>query len=239
MEFNEELAGRISAIAAVARTGLAWSPELYERERYERILELTAELADLLVNGANPSPTELAEDLRKGWLSLVTPGAPGYATPKVSTGAACFDAQGRILLGKRGDSGIWFIPTGWQEVGLSPAENVVKEVREETGILCRPVRLIGVRDTRLHRRGPTDNISTNPATIHNIALTFLCEALSSEIKLHPKETQAANFFTEEEAYGQVNDFSKSFIGQLFQVYRGEITETYFDPLPEGYLSKFQ
>lgn len=239
MEFNEELAGRISAIAAVARTGLAWSPELYERERYERILELTAELADLLVSGAIPSPTALAEDLRKGWLALVTPGAAGYATPKISTGAACFDAQGQLLLGKRGDTGIWFIPTGWQEVGLTPAENVVKEVREETGILCRPVRLYAVRDTRLHRRSPSDNISANPSTIHNIALTFLCEALSSEIKLHPKETQAADFFTEEEAYQQVNDFSRAFIAQCFQAYRGELTDTYFDPIPENYLSKFE
>lgn len=230
MELNEEVASRVSAIAAIARTGLAWSPELYERERYERILELTAQMAELLTGGLEASSPTLAEDLRKGWLALVTPGSAGYVTPKVSTGAAVFDAQGRILLGKRGDSSIWFIPTGWQEVGLTPAENVVKEVREETGIECRPVRLIGVRDTRLHRRGPTDTITANPSVIHNIALTFLCEALSSEIKLHPKETLDAGFFSEEEAYKTVTQFSIPFIKQCFAAWQGELTP-YFDPLP--------
>src|SRR5690349_7854444 len=128
MEPIEELAARVSAIAAVARTGLAWSEALYERERYERILQLTAEMAEILSGGIEPPAAPLADELRQGWLSLVTPGAAGYVTPKVSTGAMCFDSENRILLGKRGDSGLWFIPTGWQEVGLTPAENIVKEV---------------------------------------------------------------------------------------------------------------
>ena len=109
MELNEELAARVSAVAAVARTGLAWSSELYERERYERILDLTAQMAQLLTTTINDTSPLIAEELKQGWLALVTPGAPGYVTPKVSTGAACFDSEGRILLGKRGDSGLWFI----------------------------------------------------------------------------------------------------------------------------------
>lgn len=220
MEPIEELAARISAIASVARTGLAWSEQLYERERYERILGLTAEMAEILSNTVDLPDTSMAEQLKQGWLSLVTPGASGYVTPKISTGAMCFDTEGRILLGKRGDSGLWFIPTGWQEVGLTPAENIVKEVREETGIECRPVRLIGVRDTRLQR-------GSNPA-IHNIALTFLCEALSSEIKLHPLETLEAGFFTEEEALKIVPARVVPLLEQAFSAWRGDLTEPFFD-----------
>lgn len=220
MEPIEELAARISAIAAVARTGLAWSEQLYERERYERILQLAAEMAEILSGGIEPPGAPLSEELKQGWLSLVTPGAPGYVTPKISTGAMCFDSEGRILLGKRGDSGLWFIPTGWQEVGLTPAENVVKEVREETGIACRPIRLIGVRDTRLQR-------GSNPA-IHNIALTFLCEALSDEIKPHPLETLEAGFFTQEEALKIVPGRVVPLLEHGFAAWRGEVTEPYFD-----------
>jgi ADP-ribose pyrophosphatase YjhB (NUDIX family) len=230
MELSEELASRLSAIAAVARTGLAWSPELYERERYERILELAAQMATILTENAVDTPPLVAEELKMGWLAQVKPGAPGYVTPKISTGAAVFDKENRMLLGKRGDSGMWFFPTGWQEVGLTPAENVVKEVQEETGIECRPIRLIGVRDTRLHQRGPTDKPTPNPFAIHNIALTFLCEALSSEIKVHPLETQDAKFFTEEEALKTVPSQAVALIQQCFQAWRGEFLEPFFDQL---------
>ncbi len=220
MEPIEELASRISAVAAVARTGLAWSEALYERERYERILQLTAEMAEILSLGVDLPDSTMAAELKQGWLNLITPGASGYVTPKISTGAACFDKEGRMLLGKRGDSGLWFIPTGWMEVGLTPAENIIKEVREETGIECRPLRLIGVRDTRLQR-------GSNPA-IHNIAMTFLCEALSAEINVHPLETLEAGFFTEPETLELVPERVKPLMEQFFAAWRGELTETYFD-----------
>jgi ADP-ribose pyrophosphatase YjhB (NUDIX family) len=220
MEPIEELAGRVSAIVAVAQTGLAWSDQLYERERYERILQVAAEMAAILSGGVELSTGLLAEELKQGWLALVTPGAAGYVTPKISTGALCFDKEGRLLLGKRSDSGIWFMPTGWQEVGLTPAQNVVKEVLEEIGIECRPLRLIGVRDTRLQR-------ASNPA-IHNISVTFLCEALTTEINLHPLETLEAGFFTESEAVKIVPDRVVPLIEHAFAAWRGELNEPYFD-----------
>jgi ADP-ribose pyrophosphatase YjhB (NUDIX family) len=222
MEPIEELVARVSAISSVARTGLAWSDSLYERERYERILQLASEMAEILSHGVVLPEGEFASQLKEGWLSLITPGASGYVTPKISTGAICFDKEGRLLLGKRGDSGLWFIPTGWQEVGLTPAENIVKEVREETGVECRPIRLIGVRDTRLQR-------GSNP-TIHNIALTFLCEALTTEIKVHPLETLEAGFFTEAEALKIVPSRVVPLIEQGFAAWRGEITEPFFDQI---------
>ncbi len=222
MEPIEELAARVSAIAAVARTGLGWTEQLYERERYERILELAAEMAEILAgNVAAPDPL-LAADLKQGWLNLITPGASGYVTPKISTGAVCFNKEDKILLGKRGDSGLWFIPTGWMEVGLTPAENIVKEVKEEIGIDCRPLKLIAVRDTRFQR-------GSNPA-IHNVALTFLCEALSSEIKLHPLETLEAGFFSEAEAHELVPPRGLILIEHGFAHWRGEETEPYFDQI---------
>ena len=231
VELNEELAARVNAVASVARTGLGWTEtQLYEKERYERILELTAEMAELLAQGPQTSSDGLATELKAGWLAQVQPGAAGYVTPKVSTGALCFDPEGRVLLGKRGDSGAWFIPTGWQEVGLTPAQNVVKEVREETGILCQTLRLIAVRDTRFYRTTVGGPSMPNPGTLHNIALTFLCKALSSEFKLHPLETQEAGFFTEEVALGMVWERARPIIQQGFLAWRGELTETYYDEI---------
>ncbi len=230
MEINEILASKIGAIAAIARTGLAWTEVLYERERYERILELSAEVAEILAGGVEPSSASLAAELKLGWLNQVTPGASGYVTPKISTAAACFDPGGHLLLGKRGDSGLWFIPTGWQEVGLTPAENIVKEVREETGIECRPLRLISVRDTRLQRKTGAGITGVNPAALHNIALLFLCEALTYEIKLHPLETLEAGFYSETEAYRLVPERVHFIVKHAFEAWRGELQTTYFDEL---------
>jgi 8-oxo-dGTP pyrophosphatase MutT (NUDIX family) len=229
MELSEELANKLSAIIATARTGVAWTQEnIFERERYERILELAAELADLMTQGAHAMPVSIAQELREGWLAQVAPGRAGYVTPKLSTGALCFNQEGKLLLGKRADNGFWFIPTGWMEVGMTPAENVVKEVREETGIECRVLKVVAVRDTRLSFRNRAGKITSNPGAIHNIALTFLCEALSGEFTLHPLETHEAGFFTEEEVNALVDERILPIMQHGFAAWRGEVTETYFD-----------
>ena len=72
------------------------------------------------------------------WMRNVGEGVAGYVTPKSAIGAVVHDDQGRILLVQRADSGVWLYPTGWADVGYSPAEVAVKEVLEETGIHCEP-----------------------------------------------------------------------------------------------------
>jgi ADP-ribose pyrophosphatase YjhB (NUDIX family) len=161
-------------------------------------------------------------------MSQITPGRAGYVTPKISTGALCFNAAGHLLLGKRGDNGLWFIPTGWMEVGLTPSENIIKEVREETGIECRPLRIIAVRDTRMSFRNREGKTGHNPGVIHNIALTFLCEALTDEFKLHPLETIEAGFFGEEEVISMIHPSVVPIMQHGFAAWRGETMDTYFD-----------
>ena len=66
--------------------------------------------------------------LRAGVDGVVGEGVPGYVTPKVAVGAVVGNDDGEILLVQRADSGIWLYPTGWADVGYSPAEVAVKEV---------------------------------------------------------------------------------------------------------------
>jgi 8-oxo-dGTP pyrophosphatase MutT (NUDIX family) len=54
------------------------------------------------------------------------------------------DGDGRILLQRRADDGRWNLPAGAVDPGESPAGAVVREVREETGLRVRPVRVAGV-----------------------------------------------------------------------------------------------
>jgi ADP-ribose pyrophosphatase YjhB (NUDIX family) len=124
------------ALSAIARTGLHYATSEYDRERYEQILAIAAEMAA----SALPLPPE---EIADRWRRDV-----GYVTPKVGVEAAVFDAAGRLLLIRRPDTGLWALPGGWAEVGDSPAGGAVREVQEETGVEARPVRLVGVYDSR-------------------------------------------------------------------------------------------
>ena len=116
------------ALSAIAKTGLGFSDNLYERERFEEVLAVAADIR-VASGRAFDTDTTVAE-----WMKQVGSGVPGYVTPKVAVGAVVGDEDGRILLIQRSDSGIWLYPTGWCDVGYSASEVVLKEVWEETGI---------------------------------------------------------------------------------------------------------
>jgi 8-oxo-dGTP diphosphatase len=71
----------------------------------------------------------------------------GGAWPEVPcVGAVVHDTQGRLLLIRRGhapSAGLWSVPGGRMEAGESPAEAVVREVAEETGLRVHPDRVLG------------------------------------------------------------------------------------------------
>ena len=154
------------ALAAIARTGLGFTESLYERERFEEILHVAADIKVVAHEGVGDVAD--ADGLVQEWLGSVGEGVPGYVTPKVAVGAAVGNDDGELLLIQRADSGVWLYPTGWCDVGYSAAEVVVKEVKEETGIEVEPVRLIAVLDgLRLVFRatdlGRVKSVATIPA----------------------------------------------------------------------------
>ena len=61
-----------------------------------------------------------------------------------SVSAVIFDRRQRLLLQQRSDGGQWGLPGGSVEIGESVTDAVAREVREETGLVVVPRRLIGV-----------------------------------------------------------------------------------------------
>ena len=122
------------------------------------------------------------------WMESIGEGVPGYVTPKVAVGAVVGNEAGEILLVQRADSGIWLYPTGWADVGYSPAEVVVKEVHEETGIECDPVQVLAVIDGQ--RMGFT--------RFAMYLLLFHCTATGGDLAGHPLETADVGWFTRDE-----------------------------------------
>ena len=131
------------ALAGIARTGLGFTESLYEQERFEEVLHVAADMR--VVAGLVPDGDDVDATVAE-WIGSVGKGVAGYQTPKVAVGAVVGNDDGKILLVQRADSGVWLYPTGWADIGYSPAEVVVKEVAEETGIDVEVVRPIGVLD---------------------------------------------------------------------------------------------
>ena len=170
------------ALSGIARTGLGFTESLYERERFEEVLAVAADIrhaADADID---------REAWIDEWLKGVGKGVPGYVTPKVAIGAVVGNDQGQILLIRRSDSGLWLYPTGWADVGYSPAEVAVKEVAEETGIECEVTGLIAV----------LDGLRLGFTRVPMYSLVFGCRAVGGELTPHPLETDGAGWFSRDD-----------------------------------------
>ena len=125
-DFTRDLVRWSEALAGIARTGLGFTESLYERERFEEVLHVAADL-EAAADDALEVRRERDHFVQE-WLDSVGEGVPGYVTPKVAIGAVVGNEAGEVLLVQRPDSGIWLYPTGWADVGYSPAEVAVNEV---------------------------------------------------------------------------------------------------------------
>jgi ADP-ribose pyrophosphatase YjhB (NUDIX family) len=209
------------ALAGIARTGLGFTDNLYERERFEEVLRVAADirmaaaarLEEALPGGPHGSADEVVEE----WLRTVGEGVAGYVTPKVAVGAVVGNDAGEILLIQRGDSGVWLYPTGWADVGYSASEVAVKEVAEETGIIAEPVRLIAV----------LDGLRLGFTTIPLYSLVFYCRAVGGELQGHPLETRAVGWFAEDALPAPMAG-AERWVPTAFSAIRGDPVEVLFD-----------
>ena len=130
-------------LQAMAQTGLTFARDPYDLERYRAIHQMAAEMVAHAAGAAEVAPI----------LDLLAT-ETGYATPKVDVRGVVFDDRGSLLLVKERSDGKWTLPGGWADVNQSPAENVVREVREEAGYEARATKLLAVFDKNKHAHRP-------------------------------------------------------------------------------------
>ena len=193
-------------IQSLAQAGLAYGQNPFDIERYTRLRAIAAEM----VAAQTDLPLEKVQDLFCG--------ETGYQTPKVDTRAAVFQ-DGKILLVQEKD-GLWTLPGGWVDAGLTVAENTVKEAWEEAGLEVRPERVIALQDK--DRDNP-------PAQAHKICKVFLlCTELGGSFQPN-SETIASGWFSQESlpplATGKTTEKQ---IRMCFDACRAEHWETVFD-----------
>ncbi len=181
-DFARDLVRWSETLAGIARTGMGFTQNLYERERYEEVLHVAAD-----IKAAADEALEVRREqdhFVQEWMESIGEGVPGYVTPKVAIGAIVGNDDGEILLVRRPDSGVWLYPTGWADVGYSASEVAIKEVQEETGIECEPVQLLGVIDGQ--RMGFS--------RFGMYMLLFHCRAVGGDLQGHPLETSGIGWF---------------------------------------------
>jgi len=163
----------LKRLRAIAQTGLTYSKDPYDLERWEEVESLSLGLLAKLLEGT-------PEALRSVYLP-----ESGYPTPKVDVRAGVFDGE-QILLVQESADGRWTLPGGWGDEHESPRTSVEREVLEESGYEVRAERLVAVKDRHLH--------PYTPKRLERIyKLFFLCELTGGEARTS-LETDAVAFF---------------------------------------------
>ena len=166
-------------LSAVARTGLGFTQSLYERERFEEVLKVAADIRHVAVEEAE------AETLFDDWMSSVAPGVQGYVTPKLAVAAIVANEQRRAAAHPaRRLGGVALPGRATPTSATRRSEIAVKEVYEETGIEVEPVSMIAV----------LDGLRLGFARLPLYSLLFHCRMIGGELKGHPLETRAVGFF---------------------------------------------
>lgn len=165
---------KVKRLLALAETGQQFSRDPFDQERYQEIQQIAFRmLADL-----GNAKIETVHD-------LFSADETGYVTPKVEVRAAIFQ-DSRILLVQEKEDGLWTMPGGYADVGLSPSENVEKEVMEEAGIAVKAECLYAVRHKA---KGAYPPDARDFYKLH-----FICHPMTRQPPQPGAETQAADYF---------------------------------------------
>lgn len=184
---------------AIAEAGLVYGKDAFDQERYTELRRLSLQLIQQLGN----EPFEVIEELFAHEI--------GYQTPKIDV-RAFITKKEKVLLVQDTKTKEWSLPGGYGDVGLSPKENIIKEVQEETNLLVTPNKLLAVFDTNLR--------NDIPQIFQYYKLVFACQVISN--------TQAfeKNIETSQMAYFGLNELpslskkrtTKEQLVQLFSQY---------------------
>ncbi|WP_126428703.1 NUDIX hydrolase [Brevibacillus marinus] len=164
-------------LQAIAQAGLTFATDPFDRERYAELRKISVEIM------AEYSQTEMSR------VSQLFANETGYPTPKVDIRGVVFQ-NGKILMVKEKSDGAWALPGGYADIGYSPGEIAVKEVKEETGFEVVPTKLLAVLDMRRHTQ--------LPQPYHFYKIFIQCHITGGHAASDDMETSDVGFFAEEE-----------------------------------------
>lgn len=194
-------------IQSLSQIGLTYTKDVYDRERYQRLREISAEML--------AKKTEVSIEKVKDLFCHET----GYQTPKLDTRAAIF-RNNKILLVHE-NNGTWSLPGGWCDVLESVKSNTEKEVREETGLNVKAVKIISIQDRNKHNK---------PVYAYGVCKIFvLCEVINGKFVENTETTEIRYFSLQDLPHNLAEEkTNKEQIEMCFKAYLNENWQTQFD-----------
>ncbi len=143
-------------IQAISQTGLHFTNNVFDIQRYNRLKEISAEIIEM---HSNLSTEDIIEYNKIEF---------GYATPKVDVRGAVFKDNKILLVSEKLDHGRWTLPGGWADVNETPGEAVEREILEESGYQTKVIKVLAVYDREKQNNYP-------PYPQHVYKLFYLCK----------------------------------------------------------------
>ena len=201
---TSDFAKYLQRMIALTDTGLTFTKDPFDRERYEDLRSL---LSEMLNQVSDLDADEVAELLKP---------TSAYATPLMDVRAWIVEDEKICLVRGQGEDS-WALPGGFGEVGYSPTENIIKEIEEETGVEAKVEGLLAVFDTNRFQLQSKQYAK----------FVFECKLLDGQFQEN-QEIAALQFF----AIDQLPTLSEKRITKeqieiLWQVYQGQ-REQYLD-----------
>ncbi|MED3550244.1 NUDIX hydrolase [Cytobacillus praedii] len=194
-------------LQSIAQAGLTYSKDVYDLERFEQIRNISVEI---LSHQTESDRTKIRD---------LFANETGYATPKVDIRAVIF-RDNKILMVKENTDDCWSLPGGWADIGLTPSEVAVKEVKEESGFNVKPIKLLGVLDKKCHPHPPSP--------YHVYKLFIRCEIIGGQ-PTKGIETSEVGFFSENELPTlSIERNTKSQIEMIFRSLKNPEDPVYLD-----------
>ncbi|MBU5225141.1 NUDIX hydrolase [Clostridium senegalense] len=206
MDKNEQWLQWAIELQSLAQAGLAYGKDVYDKERYERIREISAEIVSNM------------SDISLGMVKSIFCNESGYQTPKLETRASIFE-NGKILLVREND-GKWSLPGGWCDVNVSVGENTVKEVKEESGLDVVADRIIAIQDRAKHNL---------PVYAYGICKVFVqCSVIGGQFEENIETTEYGYFEVDNLPELATEKNNEEQIKMCFDAYHTDEWKTLFD-----------
>ena len=194
-------------IQSLAQSGLAYTNNVYDIERYEKLREISAEM----ISEKSNLNLEKVKDLFCN--------ETGYQTPKIDTRAVIFK-DNKILLTHE-NNGTWALPGGWCDVLESVESNTIKEAKEETGLDVKAIKVIAIQDRNKHN---------TPVYAYGVCKVFiLCEVIGGKFEENIETTEIKYFSLEDLPQNLAEEkTNREQIEMCFEAYNNKEWETQFD-----------
>lgn len=194
----------LQRMIAITDTGLTFTKDPFDRERYEDLRSL---LSEMLNQGLDIDSEEVAEVMKPTF---------AYATPLMDVRAWIVEDEKVCLVRGQGEDS-WALPGGFGEIGYSPTENILKEIEEETGFEAKVERLLAVFDTNRFQLQSKQYAK----------FVFECKLLDGQFQENQEIADLQFFAIDQLPALSEKRITKEQIEILWQVYQGK-REQYLD-----------